>query len=350
MVLIYALTGCREVYYPDDLESGSKIPVIQGAICENEVPLVNLSWAMAYASDSMYVIKGATVTITDDLGIEIPFEEGQGGNYTPAMDDFRGVQGRTYTLHVFTTDGNEYVSTPERILKNPGLDSLYAAPVTQKTYSYNEYGTPLEKSQEGLLIMTDLTEKKDTVSYYRFSTKVVRETSYTENPSTPAQTTVYMWESSMLDEVYATDYTVFKDDRQVLWEHQAGFLPYIIYYLPPRTWTRTATVINGWILTQQVYSISREAYLYYNSINNQLNASDQILAPIPSQVKSNIRCVNNPDNPVIGLFEASSKATVYKAFQWKNLNIYLSRELDSFPDTITRGSQKGMPPAFWINL
>jgi hypothetical protein len=116
------------------------------------------------------------------------------------------------------------------------------------------------------------------------------------------------------------------------------------------TSSTTGIYIVGWVLIFNVYSISGEVYNYYNSITQQLNANDQIFAPVPSQIRSNIRCINDPNKPVIGVFEAASLTTIYKAFIWNNLKVYKSRELSSFPDNIYGGSSERFPPYFWISF
>jgi hypothetical protein len=65
---------------------------------------------------------------------------------------------------------------------------------------------------------------------------------------------------------------------------------------------------------------------------------------------SNIRCLSDPNNKVIGVFEASSLTTIYKAFGWKSLTDYSAIDLPYFPDIIHGGTTAAFPPDFWINL
>jgi hypothetical protein len=75
-----------------------------------------------------------------------------------------------------------------------------------------------------------------------------------------------------------------------------------------------------------------------------------MFAPVPSQVKSNIHCTSHPDLPAIGVFEATSSSTYYKAFRWIDLDTYGSVRLESFPEIIEAGSRLYFPPDFWVNF
>ena len=163
----------------------------------------------------------------------------------------------------------------------------------------------------------------------------------------PASRSVYIWQVRLLDNTYTVDYSAVQNDRQVLREHPVGFLWYY-YDKYLETETSTAPYTVGWVLTFKVASISGDVYEYYNSINRQLNADNQIFAPVASQVKSNIRCITDPSQRVIGVFEASSVTTVYKAFGWKGMNEIYEKDLDWFPDNIVAGSQVSFPPDFWV--
>jgi hypothetical protein len=339
--------SCREVYYPKEINSAEKIPVIQGIILEGEVPSATLSWALGYKDQIREYITGAHVYVTDDLGNSVDMEETVTGTYRALSYDFRGVQGRIYTLQVELPDGNEYASTPVLLPMNPFIDSIYADPGTRTVYTYNSHNEPVPQDEQGLYIMADLSSYSNNVLYYRFNTKVVKEMVYYVDIGSTASHSIFVWDTYTLDNNYAVDFTVTQNYRQVLREHPIGFLPYV-YDVSLETPTSTAPYTVGWVLTFNVYSISIDVYNYYNSIARQLNSNNQLFAPVPSQVKSNIQCISDPSKDVIGVFEASSLTTIYRAFGWKSLNDYYVRDLSYFPDLIHGGSIPRFPPYFWI--
>jgi len=351
ITLAVSLLGgsCTEVYYPEEINSTEKIPVIQGMILENNVPTVTLSWAIGYKNQNMEYISGASVYVTDNLDNRADLMEASGGRYTLLSGEFRGIQGRIYTLHVTLPDGSEYASTPILLPARPNIDSMYASPGTKTVYSYFQFNEPIIEVQKGLYIMADLSANSDSMIYYRFNTKMVKEMVYTVGIGTPGSYSVYLWETSVVDNIYTVDLTITQNTRQVLRKHPVGFLRYY-YDASQETPTTTAPYTVGWVLTFNVYSIAGDVYNYYNSISQQLSATDQIFSPIPSQIKSNIHCQSDPDKDVIGIFEASSVTTVYKAFGWNSFHAYRFKDLTSFPDQIQNGSMERFPPDFWIYL
>ncbi len=103
-------TGCREVYNPDDLVSGERIPVIQGRIPENGAPVVVLTWAMAYDDKMEEGISNARVSLADNEGNTVQLAETDAGVYTVQGESFPGIAGRSYTLEVELEDGSVFES------------------------------------------------------------------------------------------------------------------------------------------------------------------------------------------------------------------------------------------------
>jgi hypothetical protein len=341
--------SCREVYYPDDIDSPEKIPVIEGMIQEGGNPYVKLSWAIGYNEQTKEYIHDAEIQVTDDLGNSVNLEETGDGYYTVFFDEFKGTVGRTYTLHVVLPGGNEYISSPAHLHNKPVIDSLYADPGIRIAYTYNAYNEPMAETQEGLFVLADMSEITDSVLYYRFYTRVVKEITYTQDPGTLFAQTVFVWKIYTLDNQFSVNHSVDQDNRQVLREHHVGFL-HFDYDPSLETPIATAPYPEGWVLTFKVYAISAEVYDYYNSIAQQLVSNDQIFAPVPSQVNSTIKCLTDPSKKAIGVFEASSFTTVYKGFAWKDLDVYKSINLLSFPENLYNGTSIPFPPDFWVSF
>ena len=336
--------SCREVYYPDNIESGAKILVIQGQILQFEYPVVKLSWAINYEGQSPEYIEDAEVFISTDNGYSVPLQYIGAGTYTTA--DLVGYQGITYSLNV-VADGEMYISTPQYLQSAPVIESLYAKPGIKETVTYNTNNEPIVSEIEGLQVYSDHKSVENEPCYYRFNTKMVKQMVRTIDVGSPASRSEYIWQVSILDNTYTVDYSAMQNDRQVLLGHPLVFLWYY-YDTNLETETSTAPYTAAWVLTFNVASISDDVYEYYNSIDRQLDSDNQIFAPVASQVKSNILCATDPSQQVIGVFEASAITMVYKAFGWKSMTEIYEKDLEWFPDNITDGSQERFPPDFWV--
>lgn len=343
IALTFIFWSCREVFYPDDIESGRDIPVIQGIIEEGAMAEISLYWAVSYDSSIRY-IDDADVTITNDIGeVAQCFQNLRGRYFSYGMT---GEPGRTYTLRVKLSDGREYLSKPQMMMLRPQLDSLYAIPGNSSTYEYGSSGKPFIKQMQGLFVNSDFSTDYPGTLYYRFNTTVVKLSSYTVMLRSPASYSIFLWQTSAVDNSFSVDRSTNINEAQMLLNHQAGFLEYD-YDVSLVTPDQTAPFTDAWVVKQNIYSISSDVYHYYNSVGNLLSGNNRIFAPVASHVKSNISCITDPGERVIGVFEASSMTTIYKAFGWKDLFSYKSKNLDFFPDVGT-GSVERFPPHFWI--
>jgi len=349
VIVIITITSCREAYFPDDIRSLEHTLIIEGMICEGFSPEVSISYAMGYYETAQIPLSNATVVITDNLGNKVELPEKSAGSYRPVSDGYTGVNGREYTLHVNTPDGNEYESDMVKINEKPVIDSIYARLGELDIYSYNADGKPVTKTkvQNGFYLFADLSAETNSTVFYRFNTSVIKLFSYLIQPPGALQaSSIYIWERpAVIDDFYSVDFISANNGRQILPEHKIGYLQWIDNR-PRYAITSSST---PWVLILKVYSISAGVYDYYHSIDQQLNSDNQMFAPVPSQIKTNIHCTNDPAITVSGVFEASSMAVSYKAFLYLDKNSFRSKTLTAFPDSLGSGSQ-GNPPDFWVGF
>ena len=115
------LTSCEKVI-DVDLDDAETLLVIEGTINNHiDTQVVRITSSVKMGASNVFPgIKGAIVTVTDDLGITYNFREREPGLYTNRR--LRGMPGRTYNLKV-AYDGKEYtsVSTMPNVLP---IDSI----------------------------------------------------------------------------------------------------------------------------------------------------------------------------------------------------------------------------------
>ena len=85
------------------------------------------------------------------------------------------------------------------------------------------------------------------------------------------------------------------------------------------------------------YALHREAYDYYFNLQKNIEESGSLFAPIPSEMKGNIRCVTNPEVPVIGFVEVAT-VTRLKRFFPEIEKVY-EAEVTGCASTIVQGSE-----------
>lgn len=348
LIGLLVCNSCKELYYPE-VVTNEKILVILGNIQHNHNPQIKLTWATQYKESKISYIDDAIVWISDDLDNDEYLKPTSNGSYAPENINFKGILGRTYTLHVEMATGEVYESTPEKILPAPQIDSLYAEPVKKIEYQLNGLENLIALEKVGLEVKTNLSSRSDSTCFFRFKTGLYTQSSYIRYPNDARPQQVYLWSSTMLDKPNSIGVSYFGDSGQILPEYDQVFLEYIYNPLGGSN-TTTQILIEGWVVSTFVYSLSSNAYNFYSSISRQLDAGNRIFSPIPSQVESNIICLNNENRKVVGLFEACDEVVCYKAFKWTSLEEYRSFELDTFPQNIGAGEITNHCPEFWVSF
>jgi hypothetical protein len=152
-----------------------------------------------------------------------------------------------------------------------------------------------------------------------------------------------------IDNLYSVRHTYKREQGQVLPGHFTGFLEFD-YNSSLESEAQSAPYPDGWVVSMHVFTVTPNIYQYYMSIGQQLNVNNSIFAPVPSQIKGNIKCVSDEYGKVIGAFEASTEIVYHKGFSWVNEHKYRSVMIDSFPQNIDMGSVRNIPPSFWVSF
>ncbi len=254
------LVSCEETI-PLDLNQTTSSVVIEGLIT-NEVGrnYVKISKSSGfYETGSTERITNAVVKLSNDKGEEVMFAHNPSGEkkldgFYFASPSFKGEIGNTYNLNV--TIGSQTYEAQDELLTVTKIDSL--------SYGINkieeEYPEKEGRIYEALLFTKEPKETKD---YYLF--KFYRN-----------DTLAYFNET---DVYFAND--------EGIGEKINGF-PSPVYY----SLKDTATV--------EMYSISRNAFLFYNDLSNLLNGDGGMFSPPPANPRTNW------SNGALGFFQASA--------------------------------------------
>jgi hypothetical protein len=109
--------------------------------------------------------------------------------------------------------------------------------------------------------------------------------------------------------------------------------------------------VNSYIVTFKKYHLNTDIFQYYNTLNKQLASKQRIFDPIAIQVKGNITCISNPEEAVLGLFEASSVSLLTYIIDPNSFNQKIrlwkipAMDMDKISAT---GQIKNKAPYFWV--
>jgi hypothetical protein len=273
------LCSCEEPY---DLRirDFQKEYVVDGLITDQPGPHeITITYSAAYSlygEGNNLPVNGAVVSITDSEGaVEILAEAGQGKYITSA--GFKGISGNKYILYVQIPGGDELISDPELLPAG--------SPITE---SHFEFAPENEFHLDGHRVWVTVADMPGQKNYYRWIyTGVFQFVTYFDG-IIPFSTTCWKFEYFRYDLKLSSDR--FVDGN--LFDQNIAIIPYFSG--------------SPYLLTVYQYSLSREAFDFWNSVDNQINNSSGLFGVMPFGIRGNMRCVNDADKNVLGYFGASS--------------------------------------------
>jgi len=337
LIIITGLsTSCSKVYDPH-VDTAGKVLVVNGIITnKTDGYHVGLTYAMPFNSDEKgSPASSASVYVTDDLGNSYKFDERNKGDYVSDSLQFTGQTGHTYRLHITTTDSTEYESDPQKILPEVNPDNVYAQFDTKEILDDN---TGLKVNTHGADILIDISNQSDTIPRFRIASNLVMQYYYYETIRVNRDRYIfefYCWQTIDANpnvDLTGGEYSVnsasvkkfpacFLDDNFYVWA--------IIYDCLVNLADTTGSAIeDGYqsydikhrILYLNTYTLNSETYLYYKSLDEQMQSEGKLFDPVASQLTGNIKCITDPEKKAIGFFEASAVSHLAYIVDFRNLN------------------------------
>ncbi|MBN2519021.1 MAG: DUF4249 domain-containing protein [Bacteroidales bacterium] len=284
IIPIYINT-CIDPFYPN-IEKYENALVVDGLISnEQKSYSVFLSRTLAFEEIGNKPEAGAIVTIIDDSGNSYSLNETEKepGCYVTNPDELKGEIGRRYKLIIETIDGNKYESAYEELKRCPEIDSIYWKVEERPS---NDLKNPVK----GIQIYIDTHDPENNTRYYswKWEETWVFFTPYRKD-TLPNK--CWKYDSSRVIQIGTTDH-LYKDILK----------NYPLFYISDKT---NKLFYKYSVLIKQ-YSLTKEAFNYWSQIEGINENTGTLFDPIPTKVPGNISCINNPNLPVIGYFQASS--------------------------------------------
>jgi hypothetical protein len=296
LITVFLICTCIDPYAPK-LKGNDSLLVVDGLIIDaNTSYTVKLSRTFQDLSSSREVVSGASVTIADDVGINHYLNETDYGVYKTDSLEFTGLVGRTYTLHITTREGDQYISDTCAMLPVPEIDSVYFA----RDQELENNNTEIE---DGIRIYLD-SKPGDKNQYYRWSYEETwkfrvpdpKKYDYiTGGTVIPVKTVKeFCWKSNKSYEILI--HSVNSGEMDPIKK-----LP--VFFIASNKSDRL--MIEYSILVKQ-YSISKNEYEFWDNLQQVNESGADIFASQPFPVGSNLHNINNPKEQVLGYFQVSA--------------------------------------------
>jgi hypothetical protein len=284
-LFLILFNGCITEFIPK-IEEKKQLLVVQGLLTDQPgMNTVKLSQSLPLGKEEdAQPLSRCFVSISDDMGSYVILFETIEGTYIPPFD-FHGIPGRTYTLNIrfINSDRNlSYQSIPVKMKPVPPIDSLYyEKKLIQASYEYN-------KGIEACQIYLNTHDPEDNCRYYRWD---YSETWALRLPfDIPNQK---CWMSDKSKNIFIQNTVAFGED--------------VIKRLPV-TYISNATdrLKTKYSIMVNQYSLNEEEYIYWEKLKAFTEQVGGLYDIIPASIPSNIRCIENPAEKVLGYFSVSS--------------------------------------------
>jgi len=289
-IALLFLNNCITQFIPETDENQDLL-VVEGLLTDRpEVNSVKISKSLPLGKKSKPVpVKGCIVSITDDSGNTYKLKEKEPGTYITDAAVFRGVIGRWYTLNIATTGPttkfHTYRSLPMELKPVPPIDSLYYEKVVIRERDDNG------PEMEGCNIFLDSRDNDHQCRYYRWD---FTETWEYILPYDVVNKRCWISENSGSIKIKNT--SILSEDR---------INRFRINYVTNKT---DRLRVKYSILVNQ-YSLNEEEYTFWEKLSNITENVGSLYDITPSSIPSNIYCVEDQSEKVLGYFSVSAKSS-----------------------------------------
>ncbi len=295
--LLLGLFSCIDPYEPDIGEM-QDLMVVNGYI--TDVPgehRVEVSRTSPYNYPAYIPVEECVVRVEDNYGEGVTYEERSPGVYAADLDEpFLGV-GKAYKLYVFTMDGKEYQSDYDSMLPCPKLENLVYKVEKRETENplITHYGIQfyVDVKGGGNDSRNFLWKMEETFEYH--STYLIQ----------------YIWnDGDMIQFIPPTDSLYICYRTQSVKEVYTASTRYLaaneLHGYPLNfVSNQTNKLLIKYSLLVRQYSLSEDAFLYWDRITRMLNESGGLYETQPSVTYGNTYNANDAEEKVLGYFYAS---------------------------------------------
>lgn len=292
LILSLTLIKCIDPFYPK-LEKFQSFLVVDALMTDEDLPAsVRLTRTTETRDEELPMVTGASVSISDDLGNSTSLIEVSAGIYKSDNLALRGIAGREYTLRIRTQDGKEYESNSSLLNESRDIDTVYFGQASQTTDN--------AEVQQGIRVYFDSknpTEHK----YFRLA----YEEWWKFNIPYPV-THKYVNEGNIYP-IPIENVTCYKNRKsvEVLIQFSdpnvnAEFIKKPVCFIAS---DKSDRLLIQYCIEVSQYAISQNEYEFWRLTKEINESGGDIFDKQPFPIISNIHCVSDPDENVLGYFK-----------------------------------------------
>lgn len=279
-ILCLLLQTCIEPFDPKIAPAPQHL-VVEGLITnQNKSHVIKLSFLKNINIVKAEGLSKADVRVIDNNGIEYVFKEKNRGEYHSDSIQFLAQIGNIYTLKIVTKEGKVYQSSPEKMLPQPTINSIYNV--------YNDENS----EEEGFYIYIDIKDNPEEGNSYRWES-----TYYSIKPRCRELTTLCC---ELCWKIYRVPNRIMISEDKYYNNMNSTMEVFRVPYD-----SRSSAFVNI-----EQYSMTTSSYQFWSQLKKQIANVGSIFDPIPSSIGGNMECKTEPNEKVYGCFSVSSYSLI----------------------------------------
>ena len=329
LVLVVSMVACRKAYNPPVVAASDSYLVVEGVINSgSDSTIIKLSKTVNLSSKiTLNPLLHAVLTVESDQNNTYPLTEAGNGAYVSGGLNLDGT--RQYRLRIKTPGGKEYLSDFVPVKNAPPIDSI----------GFNIVTTP----DTGLQIYVNTQDPNNNTNYYRWdyvenwqffskyvSTFISDGTKLVVRNNDQSVSVCYNSDVSS-DIALASSK---KLSRDVIYQDPIIFIKY-----------SSEKIEAKYRVLVHEYALTPDAYTFWTNLKKNTEQLGTIFDAEPSQSQSNIHCLSNPAEPVVGYVSIGLVSTKTKFIYSSQLPLWAP----AYPYQCNVDTAKVGKPD-WVNL
>ncbi|WKV10659.1 DUF4249 domain-containing protein [Marivirga harenae] len=282
-IVFTCFSACIDPLEVEIKNDGTSLVVYAEVTDQAERYTVQLSRTSNYESGLPEKETNAFVEVIDLDGNEYQFVEEKPGTYRSCPADFVGEVNGSYKLRISTQDEKVYESDFEKIIPTGKVESVYF-----NKEEVFELVDGRSRPIQGLKFYCDFSDTPDK-DYYKLDWEGTFQ--FRSAPQDSLHEYCWITESSTMDiNLYEDSFT----NNSTKEAFELAFLE------------KGFRFVVDYSFQVQLKSINAGAYNFWRLVEQQYNNDGSIFSALPAQIGSNIKCVSNEDENVLGYFMTSA--------------------------------------------
>lgn len=308
--------GCTEPYEIETVNY-EKVLVVESTITNELKPqIVKLSRTSALEDPQILIENNATVTVSGDSGETYSFSQDSETGFYVSNQAFSAQPNVAYTLTIQTQDGKSYESSAVILPPAVEMDEVYAERIEDSN-----------DDKDGVQVLVNTEDETGNAKYFRYEYEETYKIT-APNPSpfeaeiinyNPTNGTyeVVLTPREPEEICYSTEISTGISQTTTTELNENRVFRFPVRYLSkfdPKIQTRYSILVK-----QYVQSV--EAYTFYKIVKELGSVESLLSQGQPGYVAGNMVSEENPDEKVLGFFEASSMTEKRIYFNYEDFGL-----------------------------